>query len=265
MLTEGERAELMDMRRRNAELRNQLIDLNNQLDQHLNRHGQKVARPFSPRQRQVTSAERQHRRNDATRRLNAEIIQKLQRADALDRVSEVRNLLNEKNSSLQKAREENRSLENVYANQMVKVEDLERTEEDMRSRKAEHHEEMRMIKEKMRRLKIQNSERSGQVKSNQRQLEKLEGKVKVQEAVGSSMKTLQELRDEESEKDRVIETLKYQVAVLSKTNASDKRHARSKTAQTSKELAELREEAALLRERAASHRLVDELADPYEL
>ncbi len=212
------------------------MDLNSQLDEQLAMRGQKIARaPTSARQ--LGSADQIARKNDALRKRNNELQSLVFQAASLQRVQELQSAVLLKSKERDQLVEENRSLENVYANQMAKLGQTQKVEDDIQRAKSTAQEEIRAIKDRAKDLKEIKDESVKELKAMQRRQDALEGKIKVQDQIGVSLTPLRDLQAQLAEKERIIEALKYQVAVLSRTNLADKRRVKARTAKASKDVA----------------------------
>lgn len=253
---------MADLRARNASLRQQLRRLNGELDRQLEQHGQKTTRvlPMPRSAAQMSPVERRAAQNEALRRRIAELQDRVHAAQAADRVQEVQNDWGAVTAQYEALRDEQRSLENIHRNQMVIVEAQEQAAQEMAALRAQHHSEQRQLKDAMRRAKDEREEAAAQHRALVARMDRLEEKLRSQEAAGPSVLALDEMQRLVEERDHVVESLKYQVAVLSRTNVSDKKRARIRGACLGRQLEALREEHRALSERAAKRTTAEDLA-----
>lgn len=250
---------LVDLKARNTTLRQQLQRLNTELDQQLTQHGQKITRVQPLPKKNLSPQEKLVAQNEALRRKNNDLSDRLHVAQTVERSPEMHNELGSLTNEWKQLQSENKSLENIYENQMVKITVADQIEEELKQIRAQHNEEVRQLKETTRRAKDEREQELGYFKQLHRQLDRLEEKLRVQESAGQSVKSLKDMQQQVEEKDHIIESLKYQVAVLSRTNVSDKKRARMRGEKIAKELEELREEHQLLTERLNKRSLAEEL------
>jgi hypothetical protein len=257
--TPHHQAVLKELMKENAQLRRLLSSVNSELDEHLSRKGQKMGyRPPASGSKHVSVVEQRRMMNDKLRKRNQVIESELDKKD-LPRYRELRNQIGEMNRNIEIIKDENLSLENVYANQRQKLADIDKIELEMKNARSEHDQALREIKDQMREAKELREANGSEMHRLRRHLEKVEQKIKVQDSVGSAVKTVAELQELVAEKDRTIESLKYQVAVLSRTNVSDKKRSKARHLKISQQIQLLQEELDDLRERAKARGLADEL------
>ena len=253
---------LKELRSQNANLRRQLSTVNSQLDEQLSRKGLKSGyRPpaaAAPQKKHTTILDQRRNHNDKLRKRNQEVEVQLEGRD-LQRLRDLRNLCGEISRTAEDLKDENRSLENVYANQRQKLAAVEKVEEEMAAAKAENDAEIRETREQIRRAKELRDADASEMKGLRVKLSRMEQKVKVQDTVGSTVRSVGELQEQVEEKDKTIEALKYQVAVLSKTNVTDKKRAKARSAKISQQIADLREEVELLQDKLKAKGLAAEL------
>lgn len=233
------------------DLRSQLVSLNRILDEHLTQKGQRVSR-IQPVPRTVSAmfpSDRLAAKIEVQRKINHDIEERLRQAGNLDRVSELMNTLGALHAELEELRSENRSLENVHQNQSVKLEVCSRIDGEIGNAKNQHNEHVSDNKTKARKAKDEREKEMDQYKHYIRAVERMEEKLKVQDAIGSEISTVAEMQEQVEERDRMIDALKYQVAVLSRTTTNDKRKAKTKASKVQKEVEDLRAEAEYLRQK----------------
>lgn len=248
---------ISDLKAQNLSLRRQLVELNRLLDEQLTRRGQKIGRvqPVVNKGR-LNSADVLRRQNEGLRKQNNELVERLHQADKLDQHSHAQNKLGELHVQLLQLRDENLSLENIYSNQMVKLNRIDKIEHDMRRMRDAHNEDLREMKSHTRDFVKLREDEMIHVRQQTKVLNRLDEKLHIQVSVGTAVSSVADMESQLEERERVVETLKYQVAVLSKTNNSNKKRAQIASQKHSRELEHLRAEAAHLKQRLANELLV---------
>jgi hypothetical protein len=258
-LTPEQQAVAVQLLQENAEYQQQLLEVNNELDDHLAHRGQGLARvqPLTKsRSAAFVEIDRLTAKLDQQRRTNEELLCQVSVAECVSRIEELKAKLVALSFQHDQLKDENLSLENVYSNQCQQTSVADRVEADIKKTKGGHAEEVRELKELARQLKEQREREMDEYRLLQKQQSKLEEKIKASD-VGSF--TEAELQERLEAKEKRVEELKQQIKDLSKTSI-DRQRNRSKTDRQQKEYEELRSEAEILRERLEALHLVDELS-----
>lgn len=238
------------------DLQLQLLELNRILDDQLSRRGQGLSR-VQPIQRATDAqTEKLALHNERQRRINDELMRHLIMVDSLAKTDDLRQRSQLLATQLDRLRDENKSLENIFANQQVQTSVADKIEADMRKAKDEHHDEVMKLKDATRHLKEEREQDVEQLRHLQRNEARLELRLKVQADV-SSTASAEELESLNSTKERELESLRNQIMALSKASSSKARASR-KMDKVSRELDELRGEAQLLREKLEAVRIHEE-------
>eukprot|EP00760_Papus_ankaliazontas_P012867 PhM_4_TR1559/c0_g1_i1/m.94054 len=236
---------------KNKELRKQLHDLNSELDDMLVQRGEKVSRVH--RHQQLARGENKEldaltKEIESLRKENAELRQKVYNTDVQSRISELLNVIKEREKAIGALKEENRSLENVQKNQGKQLQELDKLESDMRDARAKHADDVRQLKEKTRQMKMERDETERQAKAQQSKLTQLQEKIKVANAINVGANTAEQLQGVVQAKEKEIDLLKYQIASLSETTEAEKAKSRAIARTSQKEAQELREELQRLQD-----------------
>jgi chromosome segregation ATPase len=253
--------EATELRRSNLELRAELLDLNRKLDEQLNKNGGHAPRVrAAPRGPALLPSEKQALKNENQRKNNAELRDQLHRPHVQTQVSSASNALGHIGKQLEDAQSDMRGLENVNQHQRNQLARINKVEQEMTAARSEHTEKLRDLKERTRILKEAREADMVVYNKTMRAVERMEEKLKVQEEVGAAAKTVDLVKEQVEESDRMIDALKYQVAVLSRTNAGDKQKAQAVNQRLTRELHSLREEAERLRRQVKALGLATDLA-----
>lgn len=258
-LTPEQHAVALELLEENAGLQSQLLAVNNELDDHLARRGQGLARvqPLSKgRSATFIEIDRLTAKLEEQRRVNEELVCQVSVAECVTQIEEIRSKLAALALHYDELKDENLSLENVYANQSLQTTIADRVEADIRKTKGANAEEVQRLKELARQLKEQREREMEEYRLLQKQQCKLEEKLKATD-VGNY--TEPELQAKLEGKEKRVEELKQLIKDLSKSSIDRQRH-RSKNDRHNKEYEELRSEAEILRERIEALHLADELA-----
>lgn len=252
-LTPEQKAVVQELKQANKALRLELLDLNRELDTCLELRGQRAGRvPPLPRASTASAADQLILKNERNRKRNHELLSKLHQADGLERITDLRNSMGKVSGDADVLRGENRSLENVFAHQMVSLRVTLKVEEDLAKERQEHLEYVRGLKEQMRVAREAKEAHTAVFRDLSKHIDRIEEKVRVQNDIGDSVRTVEDIRQHLEAKDRTIDALKYQVTVLSRTNVSDQKRSRIVSTRLSAELHSLRSEAEELRQQLAS-------------
>lgn len=252
---------LAELRRNNMRLRAELLALNRKLDDELNQRGQRgVSRVHAvPKKGAMLPSDKLLQKNEHQRKVNNELSEQLHRPHMLRRYKESTNTVGAYSADVAALSSEIRGLENVHHHQRQQLDKLENVEREMNDERAKHHQQLRDFKDQSRHWKeVRESEMSAYSKLI-RQVERMEEKLRVQDEVGAAIKSVGDVREQVEEQDRVIDALKYQVAVLSKTSSGDKKRAKAVNDRIARDLHALREEADSLRKQVRALGLAGEL------
>lgn len=252
--------ELEELRKANLALRAELLHLNRKLDEQLWQRGQRAGRaPPVARGAARLPSDKLIAKNDAQRKANDELREQLNRPHVRHRMSEVKNMLGHLKTQLDEAMSENQGLMNVIHNQEQQLARVRLVEEEMDAAKRDHAEAVRQLKEQAKLFKDAREQDMAVYTKQIRQVERMEEKLKVQDEVGAAVKSVETVKEQVEEKDRMIDALKYQVAVLSRTNHGDKKRTKAVNDRLARELHSLREEAESLRKQLKATGLAGEL------
>jgi chromosome segregation ATPase len=253
--------EATELRQANLQLRAELLDLNRRLDEVLHQKGQKVSRVHAvPKGAAMLPSDRVAAKNEQQRKMNAELCEQIQRPHVQHRMSDAANALGHAKHLLEEATSEMTGLENVLVHQRHKLDRIDLIEREMGDARSQHAENQHLLKDRTRTLKETREKDMAEYNKLIRLVERMEEKIKVQDEVGAAVKSVELVKEQVEESDRMIDALKYQVAVLSRTNVGDQKKARAVNDRLSKELHSLREEAESLRKQVKALGLVAELA-----
>lgn len=229
--SQPEMQELQALRKANLALRSELLSLNRKLDDQLGQRGQRGVggrAPIAPKPTEMLPSDKLQMRNDEQRRINSELREALTRPHVQQRMSETANSLGAVKAELEQLKSEAQGLENVRAHQEQQLARIRIVEGEMQKARDQHAETQRGLKDAARELKEKRERDMAVYSKTIRQVERMEEKLKVQDEVGAAVKSVDAVREQVEEKDRMIDALKYQVAVLSRTNAGDKKKARDR-------------------------------------
>uniref|UniRef100_A0A7S1Q4L1 Lebercilin domain-containing protein n=1 Tax=Neobodo designis TaxID=312471 RepID=A0A7S1Q4L1_NEODS len=247
-LSSDDSREIAELRKANLALRAELLSLNTKLDEQLGQRGQRVSRaPAVARGAAMLPSDRLSAKNDQLRRENAELREQLNRPHIQQRMSEIRNAIGHVLKQLEDANSELKGLQNVQAHQDQQLVRIRAVEAEMAATRGDHAEVLRRAKEQSRQLKDVREADMAEYSKLIRHVERMEEKVKVQNEIGAAVKSVETVKEQVDEKDRMIDALKYQVAVLSRTSAGDKKKTKAVRDRLQRELHNLREEASSLR------------------
>jgi hypothetical protein len=259
-LTPEQHATMAELKRANLNLRAQLLDVNRLLDDHLAQRGQRVAQVHAvPKKGGQMPSDRLARKNEQQRRVNAEMTAKLHQANQQAIVNSASNELNELKNNARLYRSENRGLENVYAHQNNQLAVVRRVEQEMKDAKAEHSNELRGWKDEGRASKEVREAEMTAYNRTMRAVERLQEKIRIQDDVGVAVRSVSDMHEQVEERDSIIDALKYQVAVLSKTSVTDKKRAKTSSERIARDLVALRDEVHHLRQQVAGLGMAAEL------
>jgi len=240
------------LQEKNKELRSQLNDLNAQLDEMLTQRGEKISRIHRHQQFAVKGENKEMdqlmRDIETLRKENADLRQKVYNTDVQSRISELLNLIREREKAIEILKEENRSLENVQKHQGKQLQELDKLESDMRDARAKHAEDVRALKDRTRQMKQERDETERQAKIQQTKLTQLQEKIKAANAVQIGANTVEQLQEAVKEKEKEMEILKYQISQLSESTENEKAKSRAIARQAHKEAQSLREELQRLQD-----------------
>lgn len=240
------------------ELQNQLMELNRDLDDHLGHRGQGLSRvqPIVKTNAQ-TQADKIAARNDELRRKNEDLARQLVVVDALAKTDDLRQKYNLLSLQCENLRNENKSLENVYANQQVQIVVADKVENEMKRAKQEHNEELGKLKDAARQLKESRESEMDGCRQLQKQETRIDARLKLQDDHDESA-SVQDLEKAVADRDEAIETIKEQILQLSKASTTKARN-RSMNDKKAKELDDLRSEYELLKEKLEAAKISVEL------
>jgi len=240
------------LQEKNKELRSQLNDLNAQLDEMLTQRGEKISRIHRHQQFAIKGENKEMdqlmRDIETLRKENADLRQKVYNTDVQSRISELLNLIREREKAIEILKEENRSLENVQKHQGKQLQELDKLESDMRDARAKHAEDVRALKDRTRQMKQERDETERQAKIQQTKLTQLQEKIKAANAVQIGANTVEQLQEAVKEKEKEMEILKYQISQLSESTENEKAKSRAIARQAHKEAQSLREELQRLQD-----------------
>jgi chromosome segregation ATPase len=243
---------IQQLQDKNKELRAQLNDLNAQLDEMLTQRGEKISRVHRHQQFAVKGENKEMdalmKEIETLRKENTELRQKVYNTDVQSRISELLNLIREREKSIETLKEENRSLENVQKHQGKQLQELDKLESDMRDARAKHADDVRILKDRTRQMKQERDETERQAKIQQTKLTQLQEKIKAANAIQIGANTVDQLQTAVTEKEKEMEILKYQIASLSESTEAEKAKSRAIARQAHKEAQELRDELQRLQE-----------------
>lgn len=241
------------------ELQRQLLQLNSDLDDHLSRRGQGLSRVQPIARPGGTDSDKLAARNEHQRKVNDELARQLVVVDALAKTDDMKQRYCLLTSTAEKLRDENKSLENIYANQQTQISLTDKIDSEMRKAKQDHSEELTKLKDVTRHLKDAREAEVERVRHFQRVETKVELRLKLQSNVSKSKElSVAEMESLLLAKDVELEDLREQIMSMSKVSTG-KARARATQDKRIRELEELRGEAELLREKLEALEIHDEL------
>lgn len=241
------------------DLQRQLLQVNSDLDDHLSRRGQGLSRVQPIARPGGSEVDRLALKNEQQRKLNDELARQLIVVDALAKTDAMRQRYNVLLTTAEKLRDENKSLENIYANQQTQILMTDRIDSEMRKAKQDHSEELTKMKEVTRQLKDAREAEVERVRHFQRVETKVEMRLKLQSNVSNSKElSVAEMEALLASKDSELGSLRDQIMALSKASTG-KARAKATQDKRSRELEDLRGEAELLREKLEALEIHEQL------
>jgi hypothetical protein len=241
------------------DLQRQLLQVNSDLDDHLSRRGQGLSRVQPLARPNGTEAEKLALKNEHQRKVNDELARQLIVVDALAKTDAMRQKYGVLMSLADKLRDENKSLENIYANQQSQISLTDKIDSEMRKAKQDHSEELAKLKEVTRQLKDAREAEVDRVRHFQKAETKVELRLKLQSNASRSKElSVAEMESLLAAKEGEFESLRDQILLLSKASTG-KARARASHDKRSRELEELRGEAELLKEKLEALEIHEQL------
>eukprot|EP01062_Namystynia_karyoxenos_P063289 TRINITY_DN56102_c0_g1_i1.p1 TRINITY_DN56102_c0_g1~~TRINITY_DN56102_c0_g1_i1.p1 ORF type:complete len:414 (+),score=151.32 TRINITY_DN56102_c0_g1_i1:105-1346(+) len=242
------------LRRANEQLREQLLGLSRQLDDALNRRGEKVGQMARMRARQFDSPEAVQlmRENEKLRKRNQRMQEQLRASEDAERCVELQNIIAERERAADELREEHRSLENVSHNQARRLELVLQAEAELDGARNAHLEEMRRLKDRIQGVKAAKEADEKLMRQQQATLNALQDKIRACEGAKGKMgpASCGDLQRRLEERDHQVDALRYQILLLSKSNDGDRRRAQHQAKAQNREIRQLEADIKELRSRA---------------
>ena len=268
--SEEELQQIRTLKAANEELRQQLLQLNSQLDDALNKRGEKTVQITRIHRQaaakdangEINDVEKLHQEIEKMRKLNTRLHEKLRQSDAIGRLNELTNILNEKTREVDQAKEEHRSLENIAKHQQKKLAVVQDVEDRIEAARYQHHTEMKEIKDKVMKLKHCKDSDDKLIKQQQQQINLLQMKIRASSASKVNPKSQADLEQRFTEKSHQVEKLRYKVNELTKSNDAEKRRIHTQMKGPSSELRSLQSEVERLRSELKAQDEQDFISSP---
>eukprot|EP01060_Flectonema_neradi_P018183 TRINITY_DN2499_c4_g1_i1.p1 TRINITY_DN2499_c4_g1~~TRINITY_DN2499_c4_g1_i1.p1 ORF type:complete len:429 (+),score=126.00 TRINITY_DN2499_c4_g1_i1:88-1287(+) len=268
--SEEELQQIRTLKTANEDLRQQLLHLNSQLDDALNKRGEKTVQITRIHRQaagkdangEINEVEKLHHEIEKMRKLNTKLHEKLRQSDAIGRLNELTNILGEKTREVEQAKEEHRSLENIAKHQQKKLAIVHDVEERIEAARYQHHTEMKELKDKISSLKQCKDSDDKVIKNQQQQINLLQMKIRAASNTKVNPKLQADLEQKYAERAHQVEKLRYKVNDLAKSNDAERRRIQAQMKGPSSELKALQNEVDRLKSELKAQDEADFIGSP---